>query len=51
MEFKDLPRDIDEDLSTPIPYMKKTHKYTKATMRKGYHLKTSYRNLKRYKGA
>ena len=33
-EFKDIPRDIDESIATPIPWEKKTHKYTKASMRK-----------------
>ena len=47
-QFKDLPRDIDQDLATPIPWEKKTHKYQKKSFRKAYALRSSYRKLKKY---
>ena len=28
-QFKDMPREIEEDIATPIPWEKKTHKYLK----------------------
>lgn len=50
-EFKDLPRELDEarDMATPIPWEKKTHKYTKATQRKSISLRNSYRALRKYR--
>ncbi len=30
-ELKEVPRDIDPTLSIPLPYQKKTHKFTKET--------------------
>lgn len=49
-EFKEHPRQIMEDLATPIPWEKKTHKYTKTTFRKAQALRNSYRGLKKYRG-
>jgi large subunit ribosomal protein L13 len=50
VEFKDLPREIEQDIATPIPQMKKTHKFSKSTLRKGIILTNSYRKLKKYRG-
>ena len=48
-QFKDLPRDIDTDMATPIPWDKKTHQYKKESFKKAVALNRSYRNLKKYK--
>ena len=48
-EFKDLPSDIEEDISSPIPWQRKTHKYSKDTLRKGKALNNTFRGLKKYK--
>lgn len=49
-EFKEHKREIVEDLATPIPWEKKTHKYTKATLYKAHALRGSYRGLKKFRG-
>lgn len=49
VQFKDLPREIDNDLATPIPWEKKTHQYKKESFKKAIALKRSYRGLKKYK--
>ena len=48
-QFKEIPREIDQEISTPIPWEKKTHKYGKDSYRKAITLKRSYRALKKYK--
>lgn len=48
-EFKDLPREIEGDISTPIPLMKKTHKSTKAQIKRGLILNNSFRKLKKFR--
>lgn len=51
-ELKSLPRDIDTEsgIDTPIPLMKKTHRFSKATIAKSVGLRKSYRGLKKYRG-
>lgn len=48
-QFKDVPREIDVDPATPIPWEKKTHQYKKESFKKANALKRSYRSLKKYK--
>lgn len=48
-QFKELPREIEENLDTPIPWEKKTHKYGKDSFRKAITLRRAYRGLGKYK--
>lgn len=49
-ELKDLPRELEENLAVPLPWQKKTHKFSKATIRKGRALNQSFRGLKKFRG-
>lgn len=48
-QFKEIPREIDQEISTPIPWEKKTHKYGKDSYRKAITLRRSYKGLGKYK--
>jgi len=48
-EMKDIPRDIDQDLSVPIPLRAKTHVIPKKDLKIGQYLQTTYKHLRKYK--
>lgn len=49
VEFKDVARDVDRDIDVPLAYRKKTHRFSRESVKKGVALRSSFKTLKKYR--